>query len=264
MTAATDEQRRELAIFLRARRERTSPADVGLPGSPRRRTPGLRREELAHLARISTTWYTFLEQGRDVRPSRQVLTAIADALLLDGPERAHLVALAGEDSLPPDEPEFLSPEVADVPKLVEPHPAYVTGGSYDLLAWNDAAAELLAGATEGPNPNLARWMFLEPLAREVLPEWTRVAQGLLARLRTNAGKHPGSARFRRLEDELRTASPEADAWWPRYDIATSQPGSKWVRTRSGREQVMTYASFHVSDQPEQVLTIYRPESPARD
>ncbi len=93
MSGVSDERRRELGAFLRARRERVAPADVGLPGSGRRRTPGLRREELAAIAGISTTWYTFLEQGRDVRPSRQVLTAIADALRLKEPERAHLLTL---------------------------------------------------------------------------------------------------------------------------------------------------------------------------
>ena len=258
MTVRKD-QRREVASFLRARRERTSPYDVGLPGSPRRRTPGLRREELATLAGISTTWYTFLEQGRDVRASHQVLTSIADALRLEAPEKAHLLTIAADDSpAPVVDIELLAPEVAGVPNLVQPNPAYVTGSSYDLLAWNEAAAELFTGATDGPNPNLARWMFTDPLAREVLPDWSSLAQGVLARLRTNAGKHPGSPRFQRLEAELRGASTEADTWWPRYDIATSQAGAKRVRTRSGSEQLLTYASFHVTNQPEQVLTIYRP------
>lgn len=258
MTGASSERGRELGSFLRARRERVAPADVGLPGSGRRRTPGLRREELAALAGISTTWYTFLEQGRDVRPSHQVLTAIANALRLQEPERAHLVAIAAGDSRPVQDVEFLAPEVADVPDLVQPHPAYVTGSSYDLLAYNDAAAELLSGAATGPNPNLVRWMFLDPVARDVLPEWHVVAQGLLARLRTNAGRHPGSPRFQQLEQQLREGSPEADAWWPRYDIATSQTGVKRVRDRSGQERRLTYSSFQVWDQHEQTLTIYGP------
>jgi transcriptional regulator with XRE-family HTH domain len=257
MTVATAERRRELGLFLRTRRERTLPADVGLPSSSRRRTPGLRREEVASLAGISPTWYTFLEQGRDVRASHQVLTALANALRLSGPERAHLLSIATDNTVPVEEFEYLAPEVADVPRLVAPNPAYVTGSSYDLLAWNDAASELFPGATQAPHPNLARWIFLDPRAREVLPEWPTVAQGLLARLRTNAGKHPGSPRFRRLEEELRGASSEADAWWPRYDIAVSQAGAKRVRDRTGHEQLMAHASFHVSDQPEQTLTIYR-------
>lgn len=142
--------------------------------------------------------------------------------------------------------------------MIDPNPAYVTGSSYDLLAWNNAVAELFPGATDSVHPNLARWIFTDPAARDALPDWPIVAQGLLARLRTNAGKHPGSPQFQRLEHELRTASSEAEAWWPRYDIATSQVGAKRVRSRSGREQLMTYASFHVSGQPEQILTIYRP------
>lgn len=258
MTDIATARGRELGAFLRARRERLSPADVGLPGSSRRRTPGLRREELAALAGISTTWYTFLEQGRDVRPSRQVLDAIADALQLNEPERAHLLSVATGGSLPVEDVETLAPEVAGVPALVAPNPAYVTGSSYDLLAWNDAAAELLRGATDSPSPNLARWIFTHEAARDALPDWQLVAQGLLARVRSNAGRHPGSPRFQRLERELRAASPEADDWWPRYDIATSQAGVKRIRTTGGQERLMTYASFHVADQPEQVLTIYRP------
>ena len=257
MTEMIGERRRELGLFLRARRERTSPADVGLPGSARRRTPGLRREELATLAGISTTWYTFLEQGRQVRPSDQVLTAIANALRLDEAERAHLLAIATGGTVPVADVEYIAPEVAEVPRMLEPHPAYITGSSYDLLAFNESAAVLFAGAFDGPHPNLARWVFLDPMAREILPDWTVVAQGLLARLRANAGKHPGSPRFERLEHELRTASVEADTWWPRYDIASSRTGVKRVRTPSGGEQLMTHTSFHVTDQPEQILTVYR-------
>lgn len=252
-----DERPRELGRFLRARRERTAPHEVGLPGSARRRTPGLRREELATLAGISTTWYTFLEQGRDVRPSEQVLTAIARALHLDDAEQRHLLAIAAGPEAPGAEPEYVSPEVAGVPALVDPEPAYVTGASYDVLAWNAAAAATFRGAADGPRPNLVRWVFLHPAAREVLPDWDEVAQSLLARFRANAGKHPGSARFRDVEREVRAGSPEADAWWPRYDIAASRAGVKRVRTGSGEEQQLRYASFAVADQPEQVLTIYR-------
>ncbi len=253
----TTERRHELALFLRARRERTTPEEVGLPGSPRRRTPGLRREELATLVGISTTWNTFLEQGRDVRASNQVLAAIAVALRLDGPEREHLMALGAEAPLPADDREYVDPEVAAVPLLVGENPAYVTGSSYDLLAWNDAASRLFRGATGAARPNLVRWVLLDPVAREVLVDWEAVAQGLLARLRANAGKRPGAPRFRRLEEELRAGSAEADAWWARYDIATSQTGTKRVRDANGTLRLMSYASFQVANQPDQLLTVYR-------
>ncbi|KQO62309.1 helix-turn-helix transcriptional regulator [Curtobacterium sp. Leaf261] len=253
----TRERRHELGLFLRARRQRTAPEDIGLVGSGRRRTPGLRREELAAAAGISTTWYTFLEQGRDVRASDQVLTAIANALRLDDAERAHLVAISTDDRVDTLDFEYVAPDVADVPDLLDPNPAYVTGSSYDLLAANRSAVELFPGAFGEPRPNLARWVFTEPIAREVLVDWSDVAQGLLARLRANAGRHPGSARFAALERELRGASAEADAWWARYDIAASSHGVKRVRTRSGEERILTHVSFQVADQPDQVLTVYR-------
>ncbi|MFF0628115.1 helix-turn-helix transcriptional regulator [Streptomyces sp. NPDC004296] len=262
-------RRRELGAFLRARRERTSPAEVGLPGSARRRTPGLRREELAVLAGVSTTWYAYLEQGRDVRPSDQVLAAIADTLRLAGDERAHLRALADgaagrqhavtREAPPPSPVETVAPEVAAVLALVAPAPAYVTGATTDVLVWNDPAAELFPGLAlrrDTERPNLARWVFLDPDARHVLVDWEAVAQSVLARLRTNAGRHPGDERFARLAEELRAGSAEADAWWPRYDIATHRTGTKRVRHPSRGELTLGHAAFTVADAPEQVLVVY--------
>jgi len=259
--SSASDRRHELGMFLRARRERLAPHQVGLPDLGRRRTPGLRREEVAALAGISTTWYTFLEQGRPARASGEVLHAIADALHLDAAERSHLDVLAAHpaDSGGRTEPaEYLSAEVAAVPALLEPSPAYITGSSLDLLAYNRAAAALFAPLTDhdGRPPNLARWVFTEPVAREVLLDWEIVASGLLARLRANADRHPKSARFTDLVDELRDRSPEADAWWPRYDIATHAAGTKRVRRADGREMALTYASFHVAEHPEFVLTVY--------
>jgi transcriptional regulator with XRE-family HTH domain len=251
----------ELGAFLRSRRERLTPAEVGLPPGGRRRTPGLRREELALISGVSTSWYTFLEQGRDVRASGQVLDALARALRLTDAERAHLRALAGDGPRATDvgEPvEVVSDEVAGVPALLDPNPAYVTGRAYDLLAWNAAAVRWFRGPWDDPRPNLARWVFTDPRSREVLVDWEQVAQGVLARLRAGAGRHPGSPDFVRPERELRSASPEADAWWARYDVATSQAGTKRVRDADGREQRFAYASFAVTDAPEQVLTVYRP------
>jgi transcriptional regulator with XRE-family HTH domain len=259
-------RRRELGTFLRARRARTSPEQVGLPGSARRRTPGLRREEVAVLAGVSTTWYAYLEQGRDVRPSEQVLTAIAHALRLTGDEQAHLRALADGAAAPsapsaPQAAEIIAPEVAAIPALMNPAPAYVTGATTDVLAWNDAAAELFPGLTVDDRPNLACWVFLDPAARQVLVDWTTVAQSVLARLRANAGRHPDDERFGPLVGQLRAGSAEADAWWPRYDIATNRSGSKQVRHPSRGLLTLTHAAFVVADAPEQVLVIYSPSSP---
>ncbi|MFD6679214.1 MmyB family transcriptional regulator [Micromonospora parva] len=161
---------------------RRAPADAGLPVTRRRRTPGLRREELALLAGISATWLTYLEQGRDVRPSDQVLDALARALRLTGAEQAHLHRLAGAGAAPEqDVSEEATPEIAGVPALLGNNPAYVTGICYDLLATNDAAAELFQGM--GPGGNVVRWVFTEPAARQMLVDWEQEARSILARLR---------------------------------------------------------------------------------
>jgi transcriptional regulator with XRE-family HTH domain len=250
-------RRRELGAFLRSRRERISPAEAGLPTTGRRRTPGLRREEIALLAGISATWYTYLEQGRDVRPSAQVLEALATALGLGEHERDHLFHLAGDTRAEQaDEPEPLAPGVAAVPAMVEPNPAYVTGVRYDVLCYNAAAAELFTGISAMPEPNLARWVFTEPAARQVLVDWEQEAHTVLARLRAAAGRHPDHPRFTRLVDELHAASAEVRAWWPRYDIQISRAGSKRLRHPRLGVITMAHTAFHVADRPEQTLVIY--------
>ncbi|MFF8789329.1 helix-turn-helix transcriptional regulator [Streptomyces sp. NPDC015125] len=251
-------QRRELSAFLRSRRERLTPGQVGLPPTGRRRTPGLRREELALLAGISATWYTYLEQGRDIRASDQVLDALACALRLDRHERGHLFRLAGH---PPAaeaaEPEPLPAEVAAVPLLLQPNPAYIIDGTYDVLSHNQAAGELFVHLTAADRPaNLARWVFLEPAARDVLVDWEPEARGLLARLRTLAAHHPGDARFTRLIDELKAGSPEVSAWWPRYDVQARRGGRKRLRRPGGAPVDYAYTAFHLAEQPEQTLVIY--------
>ncbi|MFF7356309.1 helix-turn-helix transcriptional regulator [Streptomyces filipinensis] len=252
------DQRRELGAFLRSRRERITPDQVGLPHTGRRRTPGLRREELALLACISATWYTYLEQGRDVRASDQVLDALASALQLDRHERGHLFRLAGRaPAAEPEEPESLAADVAAVPLLLQPHPAYIIGGNYDVLGHNQAADDLFPrlNAADG-QANFARWVFLEPVARDVLVDWETEARGLLARLRTLAGRHPGDPRYTRLIDELNAGSPEVRAWWPQYDVQARRGGRKRIRLPGRGIVDFAYTAFHLAEQPEQTLVIY--------
>jgi transcriptional regulator with XRE-family HTH domain len=245
----------ELGTFLRSRRERITPAAAGLPVTGRRRTPGLRREELALLAGISATWLTYLEQGRDVRPSGQVLDALARALRLSAAEQEHLRRLAGGGATAAeDAPEEVAPEVAGVPALLGDNPAYVTGICYDVLAHNAAAAELFRGI--GPGGNVVRWMFTEPAAREVLVDWEIEARTILARLRAIAGRHPGHPRLARLVAELTAASAEVREWWPRYDIQFSHAGSKRLRHPRLGVLTVTHAAFHVAERPEQTLVVY--------
>ncbi|MFG2177845.1 helix-turn-helix transcriptional regulator [Streptomyces abikoensis] len=252
-------RRRELGAFLRSRRERITLDRAGLPQTGRRRTPGLRREELALLAGISATWYTYLEQGRDIRASDQVLDALASALRLDRHERGHLFELAGHTAAAETgEPEQLAAEVAAVPLLLQPHPAYIIDGNYDVLSRNQAADELfphLTTAVDRP-ANFARWVFLEPAARTVLVDWEIEARGLLARLRTLAGRHSGDPRYTRLIDELNASSPEARAWWPQYDVQVRQGGRKRLRRPGHGVTDFAYTAFHLAEHPEQTLVVY--------
>ncbi|MEV7192622.1 helix-turn-helix transcriptional regulator [Streptomyces sp. NPDC093510] len=253
------ERRRELGAFLRSRRERITPDEVGLPRTGRRRTPGLRREELALLAGISATWYTYLEQGRDIRASDQVLAALASVLRLDGHERGHLFRLAGHaPEAKAAAPEPLAAEVAAVPLLLQPHPAYIIDGNYDVLSSNRAADELFPNLTAaaGRPANLARWVFLEPAAREVVVDWESEAHGLLARLRTQAARHPGDPRYTRLIDELQADSAHVRTWWPRYDVQARHSGHKRLRCPRRGTLDFAYTAFHLAEAPEQTLVIY--------
>lgn len=246
----------ELGAFLRSRRERISPADVGLPPGGRRRTPGLRREELALISGVSTSWYTFLEQGRDVRPSAQVLDALAGALSLTGDERDHLRRLGG---LAPDAPgagpERVDAGLADLVEAVGARPAYVTAASFDVLAMNDAARELFAGMTGTPG-NVALWVFTDPRADEVLVDREEVARGVLARLRAATVRHPEDARVTAVVETLLGGSTEAAGWWSRQDVRDDRSGRKRVRHPRLGEITLTHTVLHPAERPDLTLVVY--------
>jgi hypothetical protein len=145
-----------------------------------------------------------------------------------------------------------------VPLLLQPHPAYIIGASYDVLSYNQAADELFPNLTAatGRRPNFVRWVFTEPAARRVLVDWEPEARGLLARLRTLAGRHPAHPQFTRLIDELHAASPEVRAWWPRYDVQARHGGRKRLRPPGRGVMEFAYTAFHLAEQPEQTLVIY--------
>jgi transcriptional regulator with XRE-family HTH domain len=251
---------RELGELLRSRRERLDPADVGLPTGRRRRTPGLRREEVALLAAISPTYYAFLEQGRDLRPSRQVLDALADALRLGPTERAHMHELV-HGSPPPagaSAAETLAPAVAALVDRLEPHPTYVTGRRWDVLAANRAACLLWTDwhALEPQARNMLWWTFTDAAARTIVVDWEREASGLLARFRAAAARHPDDPAFEDLIQRLRGASPEVRAWWPRHEVAPLSSGTKRLRHPELGELELEFVTLRVADDPEQKLVTF--------
>jgi transcriptional regulator with XRE-family HTH domain len=210
----------ELGDFLRSSRERLTPEDVGLPPGRRRRTPGLRREEVAALAGISIEYLIRLEQGRDSNPSASVLAALADTLRLSEHERQHLGMLsihANQSEMCPEKAtptEDVAPTVIQMLQHVEPAPAAVVGPFGDLLAWNGQWTRLVApmGLLDGPRPNLARHAFLHPGARAVFPDWDDLADQHASRLRPAAAWFADDPRMQSLLAELLESPEFTDRW----------------------------------------------------
>jgi transcriptional regulator with XRE-family HTH domain len=217
--------KRELGAFLRSRRERIDPADVGLPVGRRRRTPGLRRDEVAQLAFISTEYYTRLEQARAPHPSREVLAGLARALRLSDAERRHLHTLAGVAPATPMGPSLLvRPSIRDLVRRLPLAPAIVVSATYEVLAWNDLACALMEdfSALSRRERNLARRAFLgpHPGGRRLygVSDADEFARTCALRLRTTAAKYPDDPETLELIDELCSGSVEFAELWQRRDV----------------------------------------------
>ncbi len=255
-------RREELADFLRHRREALQPQEVGLPNSGRRRSPGLRREEVAQLAGVGTTWYTWLEQGRDVRASLDVLEAVARALRMTPAERSHLILLGrGEDAPPCKSPvERVSPTLRRLIENLGPNPAYILGRRWDYLAWNDAAVALLGDF--GKVPRAARnhaWMtFTDPVRREMFSDWERSARTLVAKFRADSARHIGDPEFESLIAALRRTSPEFAQSWERHEVSRSGEGRKDLNHPVAGVMSFSHAVFHPAERLEQRLVLYTP------
>lgn len=260
----SDEQRRrDLADFLRTRRMRLLPEQVGLIRGERRRTPGLRREEVAQLAHVGVSWYTLLEQGRDIHPSREILQSIADALQLTPAERHHLLVLADQQPLteadPP--PEQVSPALHRVLDVLNPVPAYIIGHRWDYLAWNTAAehALLLLNSVPPYDRNAVWRIFAHPLSRQLYhPRWEQVAQKVLAEFRAESTRYADEDWFKRLVADLQRVSPEFRAWWPRHDVRGRTDGQKNVEHPLVGTLMFEQTTLQVPAQPELKLMIYTP------
>lgn len=265
-----NERREALADFLRKRRASLSPGEVGLPPGLRRRTPGLRREEVAHLANIGTSWYVWLEQGREVHPSTPVLESLAQALRLTPNERRHLFLLADQPLPAPVSPaeESIGPALQQVLSDLNPSPAYVLGRRYDYLAWNIAADGLFAisntlAETSSPYARNLVWrLFTSPTTRE-RPNWEMVARATLAEFRTAHARYPGDPWFEELIEELKQVSPQFCQWWPHHDVRSALDGHKVIMHPTLGSLEFEHVTLQVLTEPDIRIMIYTPNAGTR-
>lgn len=255
---------KELSNFLKTRRDRISPEQVGLPEGGRRRTPGLRREEVAQLAGVGVTWYTWIEQGRDIQVSVQVLEGIARALKLNLDERKHLFLLADQsppiDSIPPQE--MVSPLLLQALDRFGANPAYITGQRWDLLAWNQAACAVFGNFESLPlqERNILWFVFMNKKLRQILVDWEAHARLVLAQFRVNYRRFVGDPWFVELIHNLEVASPEFRQWWTEHDILGRTDGRKEINHPLVGRLILNYVVFKAADSPNLEIVMYLPSS----
>lgn len=254
-----DPSRGELGDFLRSRRERLSPKDVGLPPRARRRTAGLRREEVAERAGIGVDWYIRLEQGRSVSPSATTVDALARALRLDKAEHAHLRALTRNGGRAAFVPEAVPDTIR---RLVEGlnQPAYITGRRWDVLAWNQAADEIFAfSRLPEQDRNTLLCVLVNPNGRRLFgAAWADEAKRMVAQFRATYDLWAGDPAFSDLVERLRQGSAEFATWWEQHDIRIAGAGHKLISHPERGSLRFAYATFQANDDPALKLAIYTP------
>jgi transcriptional regulator with XRE-family HTH domain len=263
MPIASDNQ---LGTYLKDRRAKLDPAAFGFPLT-RRRTPGLRREEVASRANVSATWYTWLEQGRGGAPSADVLDRIARALMLMEIEREHLFLLAlGR----PPEVRYqaaagVTPRLQRVLDALQLCPAYVKTSTWDIVAWNRAATVVLAdyAALAVEQRNILRLLFCNPRIRAAMPNWDSDARFVVAAFRADAARAGAATNVKALVDEVCRLSPEFDAMWRDNDVRSSYgEAAKSVRHPLAGLIGLEYSAFAVDGRPDLGMVIYNPATPA--
>ena len=265
-------QSAEFGKFLKAMRSRLSPEQAGIPASPTgRRVPGLRREEIALLAGVSTDYYTRLEQGRNIHPSRSVLESVARALRLDESERAHMLDLlehCAKSQRPPVPAQTVRPAMRQLLDAVGNVPALVLGRRTDVLAGNRLAFLLLADFPGMPveERNLTRWIILDPQARELFSDWQAVAAEAAGALRVDIGRHPNDARANQLVGELAVHSEHFRKWWAGHRVVTEHAGILRMHHPVVGDLELNFEDLAPRHDPEQTLRVFtaRPGSPSAD
>jgi transcriptional regulator with XRE-family HTH domain len=256
----------DFGIYLKDRRAKLDPATLGFPLT-RRRTPGLRREEVAQRANVSATWYTWLEQGRGGAPSPDVLDRLARALMLTEVEREHLFLLAL--GRPPEvhyqTTEGVTPRLQRVLDSLELSPAYVKTSTWDIVAWNRAATMVLCDyeALAPEQRNSLRLVFCNPRVRSAMPNWQRDARFVVAAFRADTARAGAASNVKALVDELCRLSPEFEAMWRDNDVRTTYgEAAKQVRHPVAGLIGLEYSAFAVDGRPDLGMVIYNPATPA--
>jgi transcriptional regulator with XRE-family HTH domain len=253
-----------LGTYLKDCRARLDPASFGFSSS-RRRTPGLRREEVAQRANISPTWYTWLEQGRGGAPSTEVLNRIAQGLLMTEPEREHLFMLAFGH--PPEvvyhAPEGVTPRLQRLLDTLEFSPALIKTATWDVLAWNRAAAAVFTDYSLLPasQRNILKLMFLNPGARARQDDWESMARFIVATFRADAVRAGAASQVSRLVEELCSQSPEFATFWSDNDVRVHGEGTKRLHHETHGVIELEYSGFAVDSRPDLGMIVYNPATP---
>jgi len=250
-----------LGAYLKDRRARLDPAAFGFSSS-RRRTPGLRREEVAARANVSATWYTWLEQGRGGAPSADVLDRIARALMLTEVEREHLflLGLGRAPDVRYRQTESVSPRLQRLLDTLEVAPALIRTAIWDVVAWNRAATLVLAdyGAMEAAGRNIIRLMFSSPQVRAQQPDWESVARFVVASFRADATRAGATQQVKALVDEMCAKSSDFARLWRDHDVRHHGEGTKFIKHRKAGLIGLEYSAFAVDARPDLSLIVYNP------
>lgn len=257
-----DPRREELAQFLRARRKSLQPHEAGVAVRRRRRAPGLLREEVAELAGMSLSWYTWMEQARPTNPSSRVLDGLAAALQLDTAERLHLFRLARPDLDPGERAavnEVLSPAYRQWLHALAPHPAYALSATWDVIDWNAPAEALFGGFAhlEGDARNVMHRLLLDPAWRGLFVDWDQIVDLAIAQFRAMRAQHLADARLTALVARLLECSPHFARLWPQREVALPRAWAKTLRQPDGGTLTLHYATLRPRDD-DVLFTVYTP------
>jgi hypothetical protein len=250
---------KELGDFLKTRRAKILPSQVGLPEGTRRRTPGLRREEVSLLSGIGLTWYTWLEQGRPIQISSQVLESLARTFMLDRLETIHLYTLA-KQAPPTSFPNYndtVNPMLQHVIDNIEFSPATILDARWNVIAWNNAAAKIIFDYSKinVSDRNLMKIMFTNEDYKKIVADWESAAQLMIAKFRLTYGKLVEDPWTENLINELKSESIEFNSWWQMYNVKTEDEIIKTINHPSLEELKFEYTSYQVLSDTNLKLTI---------